>query len=173
MQNRLLLIDGNDQAREALARQLALFGGPATAQAATVKQALVQLDRGSFDAILVEAELPEMSGGDFCWLARRRGVRTPMLVMGEISEAKIVLALESGADDYVGRPFGMSVLLARLRARLRRHEPDGGAALQLGPFIVHPGAPPSPAAKAQMVAWLGVAPAALDCRTTATQVAAA
>jgi DNA-binding response OmpR family regulator len=166
MSNRLLLINGDDAARDAMARQLALFGGPAIAQAGTATDALAQLEGGRFDAILVEAELAEMSGGDFCWLARRRGVGAPMLVLGEVSEAKTVLALESGADDYVARPFGVSVLLARLRARLRRQEPADPSALQLGPFVMRPIVPPSPAAKAQMMAWLG-APEAPD------QVAAA
>ena len=131
----ILLIDGDGQRRETLARQLALFGEPAIAHAGTGTEALEHLASRRFDAILVEAELPDMSGGDLCWLVRRRDIREPMLVLGEDSESKLVLALESGADDYIGRPFGLSVLLARLRAQLRQHAPAGEDRLRLGPFI--------------------------------------
>jgi DNA-binding response OmpR family regulator len=131
----ILLIDGDGQRRETLARQLALFGEPAIAHAGSGKEALEQVAGRRFDAILVEADLPDMSGGDFCWLVRRRDIREPMLVLGEDSESKLVLALESGADDYIGRPFGLSVLLARLRAHLRQQASTGDDRLRLGPFI--------------------------------------
>lgn len=128
-----LLISGDDHARKTLAQQLALFGDPVIFQAASGKDGLEQLRHGRFDAVLVESGLPDMSGGDFCWLARRGAISTPMLVLGNGSESDLVLALESGAHDYVARPFGLSALLARLRAQLREH--GGDAALALGPFI--------------------------------------
>ena len=131
----ILLVDADEERRTTLARQLALFGGPMVAQAGTAKQGLEQVAPGRFDAILVEGDLPDMSGGDLCWLARRRGVREPMLVLGEDNDSKLVLALESGADDYIGRPFGLSVLLARLRAHLRQRATGEDDRLKLGPFV--------------------------------------
>jgi DNA-binding response OmpR family regulator len=120
MAYKLLLVNGDNEARGTLARQLALFGEPAIAQAGSAREALKLLAGASFDALVIEAELPDMSGGDLCWLARRRGFCAPMLVLGDDRESTLVLALEAGADDYLGRPFGPSALLARLRLQLRR-----------------------------------------------------
>jgi two-component system OmpR family response regulator len=128
-----LLISADDHARKTLAQQLALFGGPAIVQVASGKAGLELLRQGGFDAVLVESALPDMSGGDFCWLARRNGSRTPILVIGDDSESDLVLALESGAHDYLARPFGLSALLARLRVQLREHR--GDAALAIAPFV--------------------------------------
>jgi DNA-binding response OmpR family regulator len=115
----LLLVNGDDEARGALARQLALFGEPLITEAGSAREALEFLGGACFDALIVEADLPDMSGGDLCWLARRRGFWVPVLVLGDDRESTLVLALESGADDYLGRPFGPSALLARLRLQLR------------------------------------------------------
>jgi DNA-binding response OmpR family regulator len=117
-----------------LAQLLSLFGEPVIAQATSAAEALQLLDGASFDALVIEAALPDMSGGDLCWLARRRGIRAPMLVLGDDRESTLVLALESGADDYLGRPFGPSALLARLRLQLRRRLPPP-TSLMAGPFV--------------------------------------
>src|SRR5258708_3709277 len=128
-----LLINADDHARKTLAQQLVLFGGPAIVQVASGKAGLELLRQGGFDAVLVESGLPDMSGGDFCWLARRNASRAPMLVIGDDSESGLVLALESGAHDYVARPFGLSALLARLRVQLREHGGDGAPGI--APFV--------------------------------------
>ena len=131
----ILLVDGDAARRQRLAQQLALFGDPMLLQAGSGKEALAQIAIRPLDAMLVEAELPDMGGEDLCWLARRRKLGAPILVLGDASEAKLVLALESGADDYVGRPFGLTVLLSRLRLHLRRHYSSGDERLRLKPFI--------------------------------------
>jgi DNA-binding response OmpR family regulator len=131
----ILLVDGDAARRERLAQQLALFGDPMLLQAGSGKEALAQSSDRPLDAMLVEAELPDMGGEDLCWLMRRRKLGAPMLVLGDASDTKLVLALESGADDYIGRPFGLSVLLSRLRLHLRRHRSSGDEALRLEPVI--------------------------------------
>jgi DNA-binding response OmpR family regulator len=151
----ILVIDGDDERRETLARQLALSGEPAIAKAGSAKEALVHLAGRRFDAILVDADLPDMSGGDLCWLVRRRDIREPMLVLGEASDSKLVLALESGADDYIGRPFGLSVLLARLRAHLRQQASGGDDRLRLGPFIYFSSPTRSLAPELSKLEWQG------------------
>ena len=123
MAYKLLLVNGDGQWRGVLARQLALFGEPMIAEAGSAQEALKLLGQASFDALIIEAELPDMSGADLCWLARRRGVGASMLVLGDDRESTLVVALESGADDYLGRPFGTTALLARLRLQLRRRPP--------------------------------------------------
>ena len=121
MTYKLLVVNGDDDARGTLARQLGLFGEPLIAEAGSAREALKLLG-----PCIIEAELPDMSGGDLCWIARRRGLCMPMLVLGDDRESTLVLALEPGADDFLGRPFGTTALLARLRLHLRRRLPIDG-----------------------------------------------
>lgn len=73
------------------------------------------------DIILLDVMLPLMSGLDVCRTLRTRGVETPVLMLTARSEEMDkVVGLEVGADDYVTKPFGLSELLARIRALLRR-----------------------------------------------------
>lgn len=81
-------------------------------------------DEHAFDAIVLDLMLPGLNGFRFCHLLRARDNTTPVLVLtakqGEWDEAE---ALETGADDYLKKPFSFVVLLARLRALLRRGQP--------------------------------------------------
>lgn len=73
------------------------------------------------DLILLDIMLPEMSGLDVCRLLRERGVETPVIMLtARGQEPDKVTGLEIGADDYITKPFGISELLARVRAQLRR-----------------------------------------------------
>lgn len=79
---------------------------------------------GRFDAILLDLLMPGMSGFKVCEGIREAGFRTPILVLtaknGEWDEAE---ALDTGADDYLTKPFSFVVLVARLRALVRRSGP--------------------------------------------------
>ncbi len=83
--------------------------------------ALELLEDSRFDAIVLDLMLPGVNGFRFCDLLRRRGNATPVLVLtgkrGELDETE---ALELGADDYLTKPFSFVVLVAHLRAILRR-----------------------------------------------------
>ena len=83
--------------------------------------ALEMLEDSRFDAIVLDLMLPGVNGFRFCDVLRRRGNVTPVLVLtgkqGELDEAE---ALELGADDYLTKPFAFVVLVAHLRALLRR-----------------------------------------------------
>ena len=76
---------------------------------------------GSYDAIVLDLMLPGRNGFQVCADLRNAGDWTPILVLtakdGELDEAE---ALDTGADDYLMKPFSFAVLLARLRALLRR-----------------------------------------------------
>jgi len=75
----------------------------------------------SFDLVLLDVMLPKISGFDVCKTARQKGIETPIIMLtarGEESDK--VLGLESGADDYVTKPFSLVELLARVKAVLRR-----------------------------------------------------
>jgi len=81
-------------------------------------------------AVLLDLMLPEMSGGDVLREIRNdpRTSRIPVVILtAKSQEADIIAGLRLGADDYVTKPFSMSVLLARLDAVLRRRASDSGA----------------------------------------------
>ena len=74
-----------------------------------------------FDVILLDVLLPRMDGFEVCRTLRRRGVRTPVLMLTARSEvADRVRGLRLGADDYLGKPFDPDELVARIEALLRR-----------------------------------------------------
>ena len=74
-----------------------------------------------YDVIILDVMLPEMNGYEVCRVLRKDGNQTPILMLtARDAERDIVEGLDVGADDYLAKPFGFEVLLARLRALLRR-----------------------------------------------------
>jgi two-component system alkaline phosphatase synthesis response regulator PhoP len=79
----------------------------------------------AWDAIVLDVMLPTKDGFDVCRDIRRAGVRTPILMLTARShEAEKVMGLDTGADDYMTKPFSPRELRARLRALLRRAAPE-------------------------------------------------
>lgn len=86
---------------------------------------------GSYDAMIVDRGLPVMDGSELVALLRSRGIATPALLLTALgSVADRVEGLDSGAQDYLVKPFEVAELLARVRALLRR--PDGRSTLRVG-----------------------------------------
>ena len=94
----------------------------------------------SYDAIVLDIMLPGMNGFKVCSALREEGNWTPILMLtakdGELDEAE---ALDLGADDYLTKPFSYVVLVARLRALLRRGAPQRPAILEAGDQRFDPG----------------------------------
>ncbi|MEX2009094.1 MAG: response regulator transcription factor, partial [Dongiaceae bacterium] len=138
---KLLLIDDDAALRQSLGEQLRLFEEFATTEAATGAAALELVKHERFDAILLDIGLPDMDGREVCRLLRRGGVSTPIIMLtGATTDADTILGLDSGANDYVVKPFRLGVLLARLRAQLRQHEQSDDAVFTIGPFTFRPSA---------------------------------
>jgi DNA-binding response OmpR family regulator len=75
----------------------------------------------SYDLILLDIMLPEVSGFDICRSVRKEGIITPIILLtAKGEEIDKVLGLELGADDYITKPFSLRELLARIKAILRR-----------------------------------------------------
>ena len=95
---------------------------------------------GSFDLIVLDLMLPGRNGYQICADLREAGDWTPILILtaksGEWDEAE---ALDSGADDYLVKPFGFPVLLARIRALLRRATGQNPAPVEVGDLLMDPG----------------------------------
>ncbi|HET6519743.1 MAG TPA: response regulator transcription factor, partial [Geminicoccaceae bacterium] len=120
---RVLIVDDDDALRGSLAEQLELHEGFAVQQAADGRTALELAGKHTFDVILLDVGLPDTDGRELCRLLRRRGVKTPVIMLtAHDSDADTILGLDSGANDYISKPFRLGVLLARLRAQLRQHE---------------------------------------------------
>jgi len=107
----------------------------------TAVEALATAGRERFDAILLDIGLPDMDGRELCRRMRSAGVSAPIVMLTAAdSEADTVTGLDAGANDYVTKPFRLSVLLARLRAHLRQSEHSDDAVLTIGPYTFQPGA---------------------------------
>ncbi len=86
-----------------------------------------------YDLIILDLMLPEMNGIEVCQKLRAEGHQTPILMLTAKSEVEdIVKGLDVGADDYLAKPFSFDVLLARIRALLRRPRETQGEILMAG-----------------------------------------
>jgi DNA-binding response OmpR family regulator len=138
---RILLVDDDDALRESLVEQLRLHEEFDAIPTATGTDALEAARSLRFDLILLDIGLPDFDGREVCRLLRRSGLRTPVIMLtGAESEADTILGLDSGANDYVVKPFHLGVLLARIRAQLRQHERSEDAVFTIGPFSFRPSA---------------------------------
>src|SRR5205814_7052180 len=94
---------------------------------------------GAYDAIMLDIMLPKLNGYEVCRELRRRGVWAPVLMLtakdGEYDQAD---ALDLGADDYLIKPFSFVVLVARLRALIRRGAPERPVVMAAGDLTLDP-----------------------------------
>ena len=92
-----------------------------------------------YDAIILDVLLPVKDGLAVCRDLRQVGMRTPIIMLtARDTVADRVRGLDSGADDYLVKPFALNELLARLRALLRRDAPHKGAWLKVGDLRLDP-----------------------------------
>jgi two-component system alkaline phosphatase synthesis response regulator PhoP len=92
---------------------------------------------GKWDLILLDVMLPKLDGFDVCRELRRAGVSAPIILLTARSqEAEKELGLDSGADDYVTKPYSLRELRARIRARLRRGAASDERVCRFGNCVV-------------------------------------
>jgi DNA-binding response OmpR family regulator len=136
---RLLLIDDDKALRQSLVEQFRLVEDFECREADCGKAALDIVANERFDAVLLDIGLPDMDGREVCRLLRRAGVSAPIIMLtGADTDSDTILGLDSGANDYITKPFRMGVLLARLRAQLRQHEQSEDAVFNIGPYSFRP-----------------------------------
>ena len=137
---KLLLVDDDAALAAALRRGLTAEGF-AVEVAADGPEGLWRGREGGYDLILLDLLLPGLNGYRVCADLRRSGVRTPILMLtakdGDLDEAE---GLDTGADDYLRKPFSFPVLVARVHALLRRAALGDPPPLQVGDLRLEPGA---------------------------------
>lgn len=100
----------------------------------------VEQVRRDFDLVILDLMLPRINGFDVLRRMRAEGIRTKVIVLSaRTSELDKVTGLDLGADDYVTKPFGLSELLARVRAALRRSAAPEEEAWRFGDVEIDPG----------------------------------
>ena len=136
---KVLLVDDEARLVEAVHRGLAAEGFTVDV-ARDGEQGLWMAREGSYDVIVLDIMLPKVNGYRVCQELRTAGIWTPVLMLtakdGEHDEAD---AFDLGADDYLTKPFSFVVLVARLRALLRRGAPERPVVLESGDLSLDPG----------------------------------
>ncbi|MFE9172957.1 response regulator transcription factor [Streptomyces kebangsaanensis] len=137
---RLLIVEDEKRLATALARGLAAEGF-AVDLAHDGVTGLHRAQEREYDLIVLDIMLPGLNGYRICAQLRAAGNDTPILMLtakdGEYDEAE---GLDTGADDYLTKPFSYVVLQARIRALLRRRTRAVGPLLRIGDLTVDPGA---------------------------------
>ena len=139
----VLIVDDDQALRETLAEQLSVDSEFTAAAASCIAEAdaLLASPAARFDAILLDVKLPDGDGRDYCVRLRQQGHRMPIIMLtGSNAESDVVRGLESGANDYIAKPFRLAELLARLRAQLRSFENSEDAVFAIGPYMFRPAA---------------------------------
>ncbi|WP_426754893.1 response regulator transcription factor [Myxococcus sp. Y35] len=117
----LLLVEDDANLRLALRDNLENQGGYAVEEATCVRAAREHLARRDFQLILLDVMLPDGDGYTLCRALREEGVTTPVLMLtARTLEDDVVRGFESGAQDYLGKPYRLRELLARVGALVRR-----------------------------------------------------
>ena len=137
----ILVVDDDDALRSALIEQLELDGEFTPDQADCLSAAETKLSpqAARYDALILDVGLPDGDGRDFCRRMRDKGFKSPIIMLtGSAEESDVVRGLDSGANDYIAKPFRLKELLARLRAQLRSFETSEDAVFTIGPYTFRP-----------------------------------
>ena len=136
---KILIVDDDDDLREALVEQLSLYDEFETREAPNAATGLQLAENGHVDLLLMDVGLPDIDGREAVKLLRKKGFKAPIIMLtGHDTDSDTILGLEAGANNYVPKPFKFAVLLARIRAHLRSHEQSEDAVFTIGRFSFRP-----------------------------------
>ncbi|MDV6011571.1 MtrAB system response regulator MtrA [Haloechinothrix sp. LS1_15] len=135
MKARVLVVDDDPALAEMLTIVLRGEGFEPTV-VADGTQALPTLRELKPDLVLLDLMLPGMNGIDVCKAIREESNVPVVMLTAKSDTVDVVLGLESGADDYIVKPFKPKELVARVRARMRRTEPEPAETLTIGDLTI-------------------------------------
>jgi DNA-binding response OmpR family regulator len=139
----ILIVDDDPALLAMLVEQLAVDGEFSAYPSENMADAESRIIGGDarYDALILDVGLPDGDGRDLCSRLRRHGIKVPIIMLtGSDDESDVVRGLDSGANDYIAKPFRMAELLARLRAQLRIFENSEDAVFSIGPYTFRPAA---------------------------------
>ena len=138
---RVLLVDDDAMLRTSLAEQLGAEGDYEPVEASDCVAARQRAEEGLYEFMILDVGLPDGDGRALCRDLRQNGITCPIILLtAKDSDADMIEGLESGADDYVAKPFRFAVLMARIHAHLRSHEQREDAVYRIGPYTFRPSA---------------------------------
>ena len=135
----ILIVDDDTELREALLEQLELHEEFQSVAVDTASKGVQAAKAGQVDLVIMDVGLPDMDGREAVRIMRKNGFNAPIIMLtGNATDSDTILGLESGANDYVTKPFRFAVLLARIRAQLRQHDASEDAIFTIGPYSFRP-----------------------------------
>ena len=133
--NKILIVDDDPELRDALTERLSLHEEFEAVAVENGSKGVQAAKVGEIDLVIMDVGLPDIDGREAARLLRKNGFRAPIIMLtGYNTDSDTILGLESGANDYVTKPFRFAVLLARIRAQLRQHEASEDAIFTIGPY---------------------------------------
>ena len=135
MTARILVVE-DDERIAATVRRALVYEGYQVDVAHDGAEALVEVERGQPDLIVLDLMLPKVDGMEVCRQVRASSDVPVLMLTARDSIADRVAGLDAGADDYLVKPFAHDELLARVRSLLRRRLPQGREVIRIGPLTL-------------------------------------
>src|SRR5690348_14155789 len=135
----ILIVEDDADLRSALVEQLALHEEFEALAVDSGTKGVQTAKNGQVDLVIMDVGLPDVDGREAVRILRKGGFKAPVIMLtGHDTDSDTILGLESGANDYITKPFRFAVLLARIRAQLRQHEASEDAVFTIGPYTFRP-----------------------------------
>jgi len=136
---KILIVDDDNDLRTALVEQIALHDEFEAVAVDSGTKGVQAAKAGQIDLVIMDVGLPDIDGREAVRILRKNGFKAPIIMLtGHDTDSDTILGLESGANDYITKPFRFAVLLARIRAQLRQHEASEDAVFTIGPYSFRP-----------------------------------
>jgi DNA-binding response OmpR family regulator len=137
--HKILIVDDDPEMRDALTEQLSLHEEFEALAVENGSKGLQAAKAGQIDLVIMDVGLPDIDGREAVRILRKNGFKAPIIMLtGHDTDSDTILGLESGANDYITKPFRFAVLLARIRAQLRQYEASEDAIFTIGPYTFRP-----------------------------------
>src|SRR5690242_21478427 len=136
---RILIVDDDTELASTLVEKLALHEEFEAVACENGTKGVQSARNGHVDLVIMDVGLPDVDGREAVRILRKNGFKAPIIMLtGHDTDSDTILGLESGANDYIVKPFRFAALLARIRAQLRQHEASEDAVFNIGPYTFRP-----------------------------------
>jgi DNA-binding response OmpR family regulator len=136
---KILIVDDDSDLLQTLVEQIALHDEFEAVPVDSGTKAVSAAKADQIDLVIMDVGLPDIDGREVVRIMRKDGFKAPIIMLtGHDTDSDTILGLESGANDYITKPFRFAVLLARIRAQLRQHEASEDAVFTIGPYTFRP-----------------------------------